>query len=100
MDFWTFFITLLSFEISCDSFLDIVFLGGISHYLMHLCVGHTAWAPEGRERLSQAGPAEGHQLEVGAQQVPSSGGKLYKKQLPSDFNGSSDQLAIYELAGG
>ena len=29
---------------------------------LHCCVGHTAWAPEGREGQSQAG-----QLEVGAQ---------------------------------
>ena len=27
-----------------------------SHYLMQRCVGHTAWAPEGHEGRSQAGP--------------------------------------------
>ena len=35
----------------------------------HHCVGHTAWAPEGREGRSQAGP-KGHQLEVGARRAP------------------------------
>ena len=28
-----------------------------------MCVGHTAWAPEGREGRYQAGP-KGHSLEV------------------------------------
>ena len=32
-------------------------------------VGHTAWAPEGREGRSQAGP-KGHQIEVGARRAP------------------------------
>ena len=35
----------------------------------HHCVGNTAWAPEGLEGRSQAGP-KGHQLEVGALQAP------------------------------
>ena len=30
---------------------------------------HTAWAPEGREGQSQAGP-KGHKLEVGARRAP------------------------------
>ena len=36
---------------------------------LHCCVGHTAWAPEGREGRSQAGP-KGRQLEVGARRAP------------------------------
>ena len=32
-------------------------------------VGHTAWAPKGREGRSQVGP-KGHQLEVGARRAP------------------------------
>ena len=28
----------------------------IFHYLMHRCVGHTAWVRGGREGRSQAGP--------------------------------------------
>ena len=39
------------------------------HYLMQCCVGHTAWAPEGREGKSQAGPKV-RQLEVRAQRAP------------------------------
>ena len=39
------------------------------HYLMQCCVGHTAWAPDGREGRSQAGP-KGCQQEVGAQRAP------------------------------
>ena len=36
---------------------------------MHIrCVGHTAWAPEGREGRSQAGP-KGRRLEVGARRA-------------------------------
>ena len=35
----------------------------------HRCVGHPAWAPEGREGRSQAGP-KGHQLEVEARRAP------------------------------
>ena len=31
---------------------------------LHCCVGHTAWAPEGREGCYQAGP-KGRTLEVG-----------------------------------
>ena len=34
--------------------------------LMHWCVVHTAWAPEGRKGQSQASP-KGHQLEVRTQ---------------------------------
>ena len=30
--------------------------GLLAHYLMHRCVGHTAWAPEGRKGQSQGGP--------------------------------------------
>ena len=36
---------------------------------LHCCVGHTAWAPEGREGRSQAGP-KGRQIEVGARRAP------------------------------
>ena len=36
---------------------------------LHRCVGHTAWAPEGREGRSQAGP-KGRKLEVGARRAP------------------------------
>ena len=36
---------------------------------LHCCVGHTAWAPEGREGRYQAGP-EGRNLEVGARRAP------------------------------
>ena len=36
---------------------------------LHHCVGHTAWAPEGREGRSQAGP-NGRNLEVGPQRGP------------------------------
>ena len=36
---------------------------------MERCVGHTAWAAEGREGWSQAGP-KGHKLEVGARRAP------------------------------
>ena len=36
----------------------------ISQYLMQLRVGHTAWAPEGREGRSPAGPKDPQQ-EVG-----------------------------------
>ena len=36
---------------------------------MQRCVGHTAWAPEGREGRSQGGP-KGHRLEVGARRAP------------------------------
>ena len=36
---------------------------------LHYCVGHTAWAPEGREGRYQAGP-KGRNLEVGAQRAP------------------------------
>ena len=32
-------------------------------------VGHMAWAPEGREGQSQAGP-KGRKLEVGARRAP------------------------------
>ena len=28
---------------------------GQGHYLMHRCMGHTAWAPVGHEGRSQAG---------------------------------------------
>ena len=54
-------------------FLD--FLTIFSHFCClsfqwpHRCVGHPAWAPEGREGRSQAGP-KGHQLEVGARRAP------------------------------
>ena len=36
---------------------------------LHCCVGHTAWAPEGREGRYQAGP-KGRTLEVGARRAP------------------------------
>ena len=36
---------------------------------LHRCMGHTAWAPVGREGRSQAGP-KGHRLEVGARRAP------------------------------
>ena len=36
---------------------------------LHRWLGHTAWAPEGREGRSQAGP-KGRKLEVGAQRAP------------------------------
>ena len=36
---------------------------------LHWCMGHTAWAPDGREGRSQAGP-KGRQLEVGARRAP------------------------------
>ena len=36
---------------------------------MHCCVGHTAWAPEGREERSQGGP-KGRRVEVGARRAP------------------------------
>ena len=35
----------------------------------HICVGHTAWAPEGREGRSQGGP-KGRRLEVWARRAP------------------------------
>ena len=34
----------------------------------HICTGHTAWAPEGREGRSQRGP-KGRKLEVGARRA-------------------------------
>ena len=36
--------------------------GSIYHYLMHCCVGHTAWATEGRKGRSQGDP-QGRQLD-------------------------------------
>ena len=36
---------------------------------LHWCMGHTAWAPEGREGRYQAGP-KGRSLEVGARRAP------------------------------
>ena len=57
----------------------------------HICVGHTAWAPEGREGRSQGGP-KGHTLEVGARRAP----KLlvfyiyYKQACKSQRCNSSD----------
>ena len=36
---------------------------------LHWCMGHTAWAPEGREGHFQAGP-KGRSLEVGARRAP------------------------------
>ena len=36
---------------------------------MHRCMGHTAWAPKGREGRSQADP-KGLQLQVGARRAP------------------------------
>ena len=46
-----------------------VFLSAWHNQHLHWCVGHTAWAPVGREGRSQAGP-KGHQLEGGALRAP------------------------------
>ena len=46
-----------------------VFLSAWHNQHLHWCVGHTAWAPVGREGWSQGGP-KGHQIEVGDRRAP------------------------------
>ena len=52
---------------------------------LHCCVGHTAWAPEGRDGHYQAGP-KGCNLEVGARRAP---------RLLSTINGLESKLWMH-----
>ena len=89
-----------------------VFLTTWYYQHLHWCVGHTAWAPVGREGRSQAGP-KGHWLEVGARRAPKLLVNLIKKQnflrdyvprgrlqknylLKFDFNSETNSLSKFE----